>query len=260
MIRRAIICSVVVLSVAGGLLLAIWNWDQVLWAFEYIQNKSYWVYSLVVILAALAMLVCSWLKVLKQRRAFTPVNKGASVAAPYPTRCWKCITGFWFKTDLCLTRLQERDPRFGPEEQYLVAKDYVVHVELDGGNTVQIITVPRGTVTDLASVPPIFRWYVGRVGRHLEAAIVHDWLYVAWQQLGLLPTDDMRLFSDRIMLAGMLTSGMGCKAYGIYWAIRVFGTCVFYGRNREPYILEHCKMPDCCRHEPTKVSSNWIGP
>ena len=179
--------------------------------------------------------------------------------SPYPAPGWKCITGFWFKTDLCLTRLKERDPRFGPEEQYLVAKDYVVCVELDG-NKVWTIRVPRGAVTDLASVPPGFRWYVSRVGPHLEASIVHDWLYVAWQKHELLPTDDRRLFSDRVMLEGMLASGMGCKAHVIYWVIRVFGTCIFYGRNPKPYVLESCNMPDCCHHEPAKGPPGWIGP
>ena len=88
-------------------------------------------------------------------------------------------------------------------------------------------------MTDLASVPPVFRWYVGRVGRHLEASVVHDWLYVAWQHYELAPADDMRLFSDKVMLAAMLASGMGCKAYVIYWTIQVFGTCIFYGTEPE---------------------------
>ncbi len=268
MIGRAIIRSAVILLIAGLVLLTIRNWGQVLCVFEYIQSASNLyiqnggnlVKSLVVILAALAMLVCCWLKVLKQREYTRSYGQKCSpLEAPYPAPGWKCITGFRFKTDLCLTRLQERDPRFKSEKQYLVAKDYIIRVELDG-STVQVITVPRGTVTDLASVPRIFRWYVGRVGRHLEASIVHDWLYVAWQEHRLPPTDNMRLFSDRIMLAGMQASGMGCKAYAIYWAIRAFGTCVFYGRNPKPYILEKHKMPDCCCHEPMKVSSDWIGP
>ena len=55
------------------------------------------------------------------------------------------------------------------------------------------------------------------------------------------------------MLAGMLASGMGCKAYAIFWAVRVFGPCVFYGRNPKPHILEKDKMPDCGGHEPPEV-------
>lgn len=66
------------------------------------------------------------------------------------------------------------------------------------------ITVSKGMLTDLASVPRCFRWYAGRVGPHLEAAIVHDFLYVAWQDLKeMCPKPGMRFFADRIMLAAM---------------------------------------------------------
>ena len=36
-----------------------------------------------------------------------------------------------------------------------------------------------------------------RVGPHLEASIVHDWLYVAWQlEEGTEATEEWRLFAD----------------------------------------------------------------
>ena len=256
MIRNAMVYPAIVVVIAALGLLAIWGYDLILECYWTILEAGDWIATVVIVLSALALLACRWWVVAKQRRKPRACDQACSPSvSPYPTPSWKRITGFWFKTDLCLARLKERDPRFGPEEQYLVAKKYVVHAQLDG-TTVQVIEVPRGTVTDLASVPPVFRWYVGRVGRHLEASIVHDWLYVAWQQFGLAPTDDMRLFSDKVMLAAMLASGMGCKAYVIYWAVRAFGTCIFYGRNREPHTLEESNMPDCCCHEPAKVSSN----
>ena len=253
MIRSATIYSAIVLAVASAGLLAICSPDLVL---EHIRGSGHWIAKIAISLFALALIACRWWTVLKQRRKPPACDLPcAPSASPYPDAGWKRITRFCFKTDLCLARLKERDSRFGPEEQYLVAKEYVACVELDGSR-VLTISVPRGTVTDLASVPPVFRWYVGRVGRHLEACIVHDWLYVAWQVHGLTPTDDMRLYSDRIMLSGMLASGMGCKAYAIYSAVRVFGTCVFYGRNPKPHILETGNMPDCCGHEPTEVPSS----
>ncbi len=250
MIRSATIYSAIVLAAAGAGLLAVCPPDLVL---ENIRGAGHWIAKIAIVLFAFALISCRWWTVLKQRRNPRACDQPRTLSAsPYPNPGWKCITGFWFKTDLCLARMQERDPRFGPEEQYLVARQYDVCVELDG-DRILTISVPWGTVTDLASVPPVFRWYVGRVGRHLEACIVHDWLYVAWQVLGLAPTDDMRLFSDRAMLAGMLASGMGCKAYVIFWAIRVFGTRIFYGRNPKPHILEKDKMPDCSDHEPPEI-------
>ena len=256
MIRNALICSVIVLMLAVLGLLAIWEYDRILECYRKIPDAGAWVATVTIVFSALVLLVCRWWVVMKQgkkpRACDQPCTPSAS---PYPAPGWKCLTGFWFKTDLCLARLKERDPRFGPEEQYLVANKYVACVELDG-STVFAICVPRGTVTDLASVPRALRWYVGRVGRHLEASIIHDWLYVAWQRCKLAPTDDMRLFSDKVMLAAMLASGMGCKAYVIYWAIRVFGACVFYGRNPKPHVLEKCRMPDCCCGDPAMVPSN----
>jgi len=244
MIRNAVICFAIVVAV-GLVLLAIWDcyWDmKCCWG---VLGWGDWAATAVIILFAFALIACRWWKVCRQRRKPRVCDAPCTPSdSPYPAPGWKCITGFWFKTDLCLARLKERDPRFGPEEQYLVAKEYCVCVELDG--TKMDILIPRGAVTDLASVPRIFRWYVGRVGPHLEATIVHDWLYVAWQEYGLTPTDDMRLFSDKVMLAAMLASGMTCKAYVIYRAIRIFGACIFYGRNRPPLVLEPHKMPDCC--------------
>ena len=49
----------------------------------------------------------------------------------------------------------------------------------------------------------------------MDASIDHDCLYVAWQMQNIAPTDNMRLFSDRVVLLSMLESGMGCKAYTI---------------------------------------------
>lgn len=249
MIGRAIICSAVVLLISGVALWSIWCWELVLSALEYIWNKGDWVKSLIVILVALAFLVCCWSKVLKRRKnSRTCPQECALPASPYPDPRWKRITGFWFKTDLCLARLKERLPHISPEQQYTVAKDYIVCVELDG-KTMHIIRVPRGLLTDLTSAPAPVRPVVGRVGPHLEAAIVHDYLYVAWQMKGLPPTDDMRLFADKVMLAGMLETDMHCKAHAIYWAMRLFGTCSFYGRKPYSPKLPKEDMPNCCCSE-----------
>ena len=104
-----------------------------------------------------------------------------------------------------------------------------------------------------------FRPFVGRVGPHLEASIIHEYLYVAWQIGGLPPTDDMRRFSDEVMLAAVPASGMGCKAHAIYWAVRLFGTCIFYGKNRKPWIFEEENMPRCCFQESTELETEEAG-
>ena len=269
--RMPISYSAAVLAIAGLAVAGIWRPDWLANASDHVLRMGDWIMSVIVAAVALALLLCRWRGILRhwwraltRKDGITAGGKGqvgekddardsgrTQPASPYPAPDRKRITGFRFETDLCLVRLKERDPRFHAEQQYIVAKDYVVCVEL-GGTSNLSLKVPRGLPTDLASVPKPFRPFVGRVGPHLEASIVHDYLYVAWQIHGLEPTDDMRLFSDKVMLAAMLASGMGCKARAIYWAVRLFGSCIFYGRNRKPWILEEENMPQCCCRKSTE--------
>ena len=151
---------------------------------------------------------------------------------PYPHRKWHRIWGFSYESDLHLLRLRRGLPGIRREAQYIVAKPYLVSFKLDDEGVRRNITVPKGMLTDLASVPRPLRWYAGRVGPHLEAAVVHDFLYVAWQDLGMLPTGSMRRFADRIMLTAMLAAGMCSRAHAIYRAVRLGGCGAF--RDPEP--------------------------
>ena len=58
-------------------------------------------------------------------------------------------------------------------------------------------------MTDLVSVPRPLRWLVERVGPHLEATIVHDFLFIAWDDIGKQLTRDDWRFANRVMIAGM---------------------------------------------------------
>ena len=122
------------------------------------------------------------------------------------------------------------------ETQYIVAGDYTISYCLDGKR--RRVTVPNGLPTDLVSVPRPFRFYIGRVGPHLESCIVHDYLYCAWGQLDICPTEDMRRFADQLMLAGMRAAGMGTKANVIYFAVHWFAKCAFFKKR-----LKFC-VPD----------------
>ena len=151
---------------------------------------------------------------------------------PYPDREWSRISEFSYESDLHLLRLRCGLPGIPREAQYIVAEPYRVSFKLDDEGTRRNITVPTGMLTDLVSVPRRLRWYAGRVGPHLEAAIVHDFLYVAWQDLGIQATESMRRFADRMMLTAMLSARTCSKAYTIYCAVRLFGCRAF--RNPDP--------------------------
>jgi len=62
------------------------------------------------------------------------------------------------------------------------AEDWMVRMPLEYeiGDSGQVISVPNGFVTDFASVPPKLRPFFPKLGKYLQAAIVHDYLY--WNQ------------------------------------------------------------------------------
>jgi hypothetical protein len=80
----------------------------------------------------------------------------------------------------------------------------------------EVIYIPKGFVTDLASIPYGFRWLFPKSGEYNKAVTVHDWLYKT--QL------HTRLESDDILLEAMAFEGVGfAKRYTIYWAVRAGG-------------------------------------
>jgi len=108
-------------------------------------------------------------------------------------------------------------------------------VELTIGGLPFTVVVPEGMTTDMASVPRWARSIIGRVGPHLEACIVHDWLYIAWQLQDRMPTRNDWKFANRVMYAGL-------KSAKCSWVTRVgmwiamefpyFSWSVFKGRDK----------------------------
>ena len=84
------------------------------------------------------------------------------------------------------------------------------------GQTYQLVDVPEGFVTDLASVPRIF-WQVLRPeGRYAYAAVVHDYLY--WTQTR------PRHEADQILNFAMQDSRVSdAQRWAIYQAVDKFG-------------------------------------
>ncbi|AXD71824.1 DUF1353 domain-containing protein [Salmonella enterica] len=78
-----------------------------------------------------------------------------------------------------------------------------------------VIEVPAGFITDLATIPRIFWILLPPDGKYAKAAIIHDYLYdnalrTKWE-------------ADRIFLDGMTVLGVPCwKRTIMYWAVRLF--------------------------------------
>ena len=136
------------------------------------------------------------------------------------------LAGVEYERALALVRLKDAAAMIsgGREDaDYLVGADYSIRWTATDGRTGRV-TVPRGMPTDLTSVPRPFRWFVGRVGPWLEAAIVHDWLCVAWGFVADAGwTEDRRRFADEVMLKAMEAAKVNMvMRWAIYGAVRLW--------------------------------------
>lgn len=79
-----------------------------------------------------------------------------------------------------------------------------------------VITVPAGFVTDLASIPRLFWSVLPPHGRYAKAAIIHDYLYVE--------AIKTREYADKVFLEAMEVLGVSwVKRRIMYAAVRMFG-------------------------------------
>ncbi len=160
---------------------------------------------------------------------------------PYPDTGWTQISEFKYATPLHLYReIKAVQIREGEYADYIVRRDYTVRFKLDNEDEHREITVPRGMLTDLSSVPSIARSVIGRVGPHLEASIVHDFLYIAWQDLdGRGPRDEDREFADKLMRVALEEARVsGWKRFLIYNAVRSFGGGAYRREDEPRYVKE----------------------
>ena len=80
----------------------------------------------------------------------------------------------------------------------------------------KVISVPVGTVTDLATVPRLLWAIFPPHGRYAKAAIVHDYLYA--KAIG------SKAYADRTVLEAMEVLGVSrFTRMVMYWTVRLFG-------------------------------------
>ena len=145
------------------------------------------------------------------------------------------IVGFKYCSDLHLTRsIKAVRTRRGEDAKYLVGTPYraTVKVRSEGSDSNwHRICVPQGYKTDLASVPQPLRLFVSRAGPHLEACVIHDWLYEAWIVTDQEPKPSMKDFADRVLKAALKEAKVGKRTiWWIYQACSKFGGKEFRGK------------------------------
>lgn len=81
------------------------------------------------------------------------------------------------------------------------------------------IRVPKGFITDFASVPRIFNIFILPYGKHSSASLIHDWLYSKNCNI-----EATRKEADRIFLEIMKEDLVNIfKRKSMYFAVRLFG-------------------------------------
>ena len=107
------------------------------------------------------------------------------------------------------------------------------------GQGPNVLVVPRGFVTDFASVPRGLRSILGPTGPYGMAAVIHDWLY--WRQ------DCSRAQADRIFDRAMRESRVSRYVRAaLYLAVRVKGGPAWdlNRRDRERGLVRRVPPPD----------------
>lgn len=92
--------------------------------------------------------------------------------------------------------------------------------------TRELIVVPKGYVTDFASVPPAARVAIDVYGSNIEGAVVHDWLYAVGEP-------GRRQKADQIIRYALMEQDVGVvRRNTVYTAVRSGGAAA-YGRASE---------------------------
>ncbi len=119
-----------------------------------------------------------------------------------------------FTNALIIVKLNKKD-------LFEVYEPFDYHVGTEDSDI--IIKVPKGFVTDLASIPWFARWLISKVGRSAQAGVLHDWCY--FKQL--FP----RKQCDDIFIEAMEVLGVPkWKRVAMHRSVRLFGF-ISWGRK-----------------------------
>ena len=178
--------------------------------------------------------------------------KKQTTTNPYPDE-WKKITAVKYCEPLILVRCKVRSKKWN-EKEFIVGRAYKIKYKWkDATGRVHgycPVIVPCGMVTDLASIPRIFRSGVSKVGAHVEASVVHDYLYGAQLEFDRGNRKDDRKFADELYKQLMEKAGVNrVKRWLIYRAVRLRGKSSF--KNANKYIKKCCCASDEIRCDST---------
>lgn len=119
-----------------------------------------------------------------------------------------------------------------------------------GQDAYQTVTVPKGFVTDFASIPRVFWSVLPPDGKYAYAAVIHDYLY--WTQ------ERTREEADQILKMAMQDFKVGeVTINSIYTAVRVGGGFAWSG-NAEKKARGEKRILSRWPQDPTTKYTDWI--
>ena len=96
----------------------------------------------------------------------------------------------------------------------------------------RVIHVPKGFVTDFASVPRLFWNVLAPTGKHSFAAIVHDYLYYRGEIEDGVPCT--KAYADLVFREALREAGVNkVRRNLMYWAVKYFGNGVWDTRQEQ---------------------------
>lgn len=102
--------------------------------------------------------------------------------------------------------------------------EWVVESELAYLHEGERISVPKGFITDLASIPKIFRNVLNVNGKSRKPAVLHDYLYCS--------KIFERSVADYIFYKALVSEGMNAIIARTYWAGVRAGGWMYYNKNK----------------------------
>ncbi|MFN7155093.1 MAG: DUF1353 domain-containing protein [Acidovorax sp.] len=110
----------------------------------------------------------------------------------------------------------------GDGDEWELVDHFTVRVE-EPGKPTEIITVPRGFTTDLASVPRLPGAYLVFGGKARRSAILHDYLYTERRD---------RTWADAVFFAAMKNEVSAWRRYLMWAAVRVGGGAYYQSHQQ----------------------------
>lgn len=114
-----------------------------------------------------------------------------------------------------------------------VDREWIVLEPLEWRSDAAHVVVPRGFVTDLASIPRPLRWLLDVTGPSREPAVLHDYLYCSQRDYGGNPVT--RRWADGLFRLALAAEGVSLLTRTVYWlGVRLGGWLQWGRRRRDP--------------------------